>query len=395
MRPSPTVQSTSAGQPEPPNRIVHVPTDISSSHADGEVSERDIAHHAEVARGGTGFIIVGATTPGCQDRPAHGHLSRRRWRQLHPRLARLAEWMHRYGAKCAVQLQHPGRQCAIPRYNTLGANGQSPEAALEGGPRDHLRERRREGQGDPRGVDRRDPRARRPLQRGSMARQAGRLRRGRAARRAWLPAVRVHVALPEHAHGPLRRLVREPDALPARGHRLDPEKCGRAFPVLVRYSFEEWCPGGRTLDEGLETAAGLERAGVAAIDISQGMQESPGAGFDPMQYPQGWATYAAEATKKVVRDPGHHVASLRDPEYCEQILAEGKTDLVGLSRQLLADPYGRSRRSTAGSRRSASASSCLGGCWQELMMAKKEIACSINPACGNPAFAQIRARTSR
>jgi len=29
--------------------------------------------------------------------------------------------MHRYGAKCAVQLQHPGRQCAIPRYNTLGA----------------------------------------------------------------------------------------------------------------------------------------------------------------------------------------------------------------------------------------------------------------------------------
>ncbi|MGA2513695.1 MAG: hypothetical protein ABSG37_08750 [Candidatus Limnocylindrales bacterium] len=48
------------------NRVVHVPTDISSSHADGEVSERDIAHHAEVARGGAGFIIVGATTPNAQ-----------------------------------------------------------------------------------------------------------------------------------------------------------------------------------------------------------------------------------------------------------------------------------------------------------------------------------------
>ncbi len=69
------------------------------------------------------------------------------------------------------------------------------------------------------------------------------------------------------------------------------------------------------------------------------MQESPGAGFDPMQYPQGWATYAAEAIKKVVKIPVITSHSLRDPEYCEQILAEGKTDLVGLARQLLADPY--------------------------------------------------------
>jgi len=65
----------------------------------------------------------------------------------------------------------------------------------------------------------------------------------------------------------------------------------------------------------------------------------PGAGFDPMHYPQGWATYAAEATKKVVKIPVITSHSLRDPEYCEQILAEGKTDLVGLGRQVLADPY--------------------------------------------------------
>jgi NADPH-dependent 2,4-dienoyl-CoA reductase/sulfur reductase-like enzyme len=38
--------------------------------------------------------------------------------------------------------------------------------------------------------------------------------------------------------------------------------------------------------------------------------------------------------------------------------------------------------------------SCLGGCWQESLMAKKEIACSINAACGNPAYARM-ARTGR
>ena len=32
-----------------------------------------------------------------------------------PGLANLAEAMHRHGARCAVQIQHPGRQAAWPR----------------------------------------------------------------------------------------------------------------------------------------------------------------------------------------------------------------------------------------------------------------------------------------
>ena len=46
-----------------PNRICHVPTDVSSSNADGSVSERDIHHHSQIAKGGAGLIIVGATSP--------------------------------------------------------------------------------------------------------------------------------------------------------------------------------------------------------------------------------------------------------------------------------------------------------------------------------------------
>ena len=104
-----------------PNRIVHVPTDISSSNADGEVSERDIHHHGNIAKGGAGFVIVGATTPDMKTgRPTVTCLVADGDNYV-PGLARLAESMHRYGAKAAVQLQHPGRQCAIPRYNTLGA----------------------------------------------------------------------------------------------------------------------------------------------------------------------------------------------------------------------------------------------------------------------------------
>ena len=72
-------------------------------------------------KGGTGFIIVGATTPDMKTgRPTVTCLVADGDNYI-PGLARLAESMHGYGAKCAVQLQHPGRQCAIPRYNNLGA----------------------------------------------------------------------------------------------------------------------------------------------------------------------------------------------------------------------------------------------------------------------------------
>jgi 2,4-dienoyl-CoA reductase-like NADH-dependent reductase (Old Yellow Enzyme family) len=45
------------------NRVVHIPTDISSGDSDGAVNERVIAYHEEIAKGGTGLIIVGASTP--------------------------------------------------------------------------------------------------------------------------------------------------------------------------------------------------------------------------------------------------------------------------------------------------------------------------------------------
>jgi 2,4-dienoyl-CoA reductase-like NADH-dependent reductase (Old Yellow Enzyme family) len=45
------------------NRIAMAPTDTSTGNADRSVSQRTITIHEEVAKGGCGFIIVGATTP--------------------------------------------------------------------------------------------------------------------------------------------------------------------------------------------------------------------------------------------------------------------------------------------------------------------------------------------
>jgi len=377
------------GNIELPNRIVHVPTDISSSHADGEVSERDIAHHSDIARGGTGFIIVGATTPDMKSgRPTVTCLVADGDNYI-PGLARLAEGMHRYGAKCAVQLQHPGRQCAIPRYNNLGATDRVLKLPWSAG-HEIIYENAEE-----KGKEIRAASIAEILELVDLFSEAA-----WRVKQAGFDAVELHAAhgyLLSEFMSPLMNMrtdrfggsfenrMRFPLAVVDSIHK----KCGKSFPVLVRYSFEEWCDGGRGLDEGVEIAKVLEQAGCAAVDLSQGMQESPGAGFDPMHYPQGWATYAAEAVKKVVRIPVITSHSLRDPGYCEQILAEGKTDLVGLSRQLLADPYWPVKAKYGKVKSIRKCISCLGGCWQESLMAKKEIACSINPACGSTAFASM------
>ena len=378
------------GNMELPNRIVHVPTDISSSHADGEVSERDLHHHTDIARGGTGFVIVGATTPHRESgRPTVTCLVADGDNYI-PGLARLAEGMHRYGAKCAVQLQHPGRQSAIPRYNTLGATDRVLKLPWSAGHEIVFEN------ADEKGKEIREASIAEILELVDLFSEAA-----WRVKQAGFDAVELHAA-----HGYLLSEFMSP-FLNMRTDRFGgsfenrmrfplavidaiQKKCGKSYPVLVRYSFEEWCEGGRGIDEGIETARLLERVGVAAIDLSMGMQESPGAGFDPPPYPQGWATYAAEATKKAVKIPVITSHSLRDPDYCEQILAEGKTDLVGLARQLLADPYWPVKAKYGRVKSIRRCISCLGGCWQESLMAQKEIACSINAACGNPAYADMR-----
>jgi len=378
---------------ELPNRVVHVPTDISSSHADGEVSERDIHHHTDIARGGAGFIIVGATTPDLKTgRPTVTCLAADGDNYI-PGLARLAEGMHRYGAKCAVQLQHPGRQCAIPRYNTLGATDRVLKLPWSAG-HEIIYENAEE-----KGKEIRAASIAEILELVDLFSEAA-----WRVKQAGFDAVELHAA-----HGYLLSEFMSP-FLNQRNDRFGgslenrmrfplavvdsiQKKCGKGFPVLLRYSFDEWCEGGRGLEEGIEIAKMLERAGCAAVDLSMGIQESPGAGFDPMQYPQGWATYAAEATKKAIRIPVITSHSLRDPEYCDQIIAEGKTDLVGLARQLLADPYWPVKAQYGRVKSIRKCISCLGGCWQESLMAKHEIACSINAACGNPAYAEMKRTT--
>ena len=372
-----------------PNRICHVPTDVSSSNADGSVSERDIHHHSQLAKGGVGLIIVGATSPdAATGRPTVTGLVADSDTQI-PGLARLAESMHKYGAKCVVQLQHPGRQCAWPRYNTMSATDMVVKLPWSAG--HEIVYGNAEEKGKPvramtteEVVDMVD----------KFSEAAWRVKQ------AGFDGVELHAA-----HGYLISQFMSPYL----NKRIDrwggsfenrmrfplaiissiQQKCGRDFPILVRYSVDEWVEGGRTCEESVRVAVELEKAGAAALDLSQCIQESPGAGFDPMYYPEGWTLYASRAVKQAVSIPVINSHSFRNPDFCDKVLADGDTDMVGLSRQMLCDPYWALKAYLGRDDQIRRCISCLTGCWQESMMAKKEIGCAINPACGHMEFDEM------
>jgi thioredoxin reductase len=167
-------------------------------------------------------------------------------------------------------------------------------------------------------------------------------------------------------------------------------KCGREFPVGIRYSGEEWVEGARTLEESVKVAQLMEEHGFAYVDISAGIFEAPGTVMDPMYYPEGWNTYTSEEIKKHVRIPVITSHSLRNPDHCERILAEGKADLVGFSRQLIADAYWANKAKTGHKTEIRRCISCLVGCWQESLMIKREMRCAINPAVGDERFIHVK-----
>jgi len=329
------------GPVEVPNRICHEPTDISASHIDGSVSERDIWHHSEIAKGGTGFIIVGATSP-------DGETGRSTvtglvidYDNYIPGFSRLSAAIHHYGAKCTVQLQHPGRQAALPREGKLTSMDQavrlswSQSRAIVYANADESKKTVRVLTTDEiiELVDKFSEAAWRLMQAGFDAVELH-------AAHGYLISQFMSPYLNKRSDrfgGSFENRMRFPLAIVSSIQ----QKCGKDFPVLVRYSADEWVVGGRELEESVEVARLFEEAGVAALDLSQCIQESPGAGFDPMPYPEGWTLYASEAIKKVVGIPSINSHSLETPNFAKRLWPRARQTwwaLRGKSAQIRTGP---------------------------------------------------------
>lgn len=112
---------------------------------------------------------------------------------------------------------------------------------------------------------------------------------------------------------------------------------GPDFPIIMRISGNDFVKGSNTNEEAVEFAKLIEKAGVDMINVTGGWHETVIPQL-PGEVPRGMYTYLAAGVKRAVSIPVVACNRLGNPEVALETLAMNKSDLVGLSRVLLADP---------------------------------------------------------
>ncbi|MFC2046991.1 FAD-dependent oxidoreductase [Chloroflexota bacterium] len=311
------------------NRIVKAPTVTCLASGEGEVTEALIRHYKELARGGSGLVIVEMTyIDEIASKRMEGAIGASK-NEHKPGLSRLASAIKANGAKACLQIAHSGRQVS-PSATVIKAPSQVPWEEIY-------------AQGSP------------PPEELTFAEIRGIVDAfGDAALRAkqvGFDMVELH-----GAHGYLitcflsPRINKRADWYGGSlGNRMRfllelvdniRKKVGTDYPLGVRLSgtdYEEEDP--ITIEETKEVAKALEKAGVDVISASAGNHHHMDKEIAPMYYPPANNVWVAEELKKVVGIPVIAAGSITSPQLAEKLLEEGKGDFIGLGRPLLVDPY--------------------------------------------------------
>ena len=157
--------------------------------------------------------------------------------------------------------------------------------------------------------------------------------------------------------------------------------CGNRFPIIFKFTVTHEIPEGRSMQEGLEVAKILEKAGVDALHVDHGSHEQYYYQITTVYNRDASKIHLCEMVKKEVAIPVFCDGKLGDPEIAEKALQEGKTDFVALGKQAIADPewpkkvksgrYGEIRRCIY-------CNECHLGMHQG-----KYLMCAVNPYCGH------------
>ncbi len=166
------------------------------------------------------------------------------------------------------------------------------------------------------------------------------------------------------------------------------EAVGEDYPIFIRLGAHEFRrPNGVTIDDSALYAVELEKAGVDVLSVSVA---------DPFPYisplgdsPAGTYIPLAEAIKRKVGVYVMGVGRIDSPEVAETFLSNHKVDLIGIGRQLIADPFWPEKVKKGESDEIIPCLSC-NGCVDAVFVAKTAIRCAVNPSAGKESDFEIK-----
>lgn len=308
------------------NRIAMSPMCMYSAAEDGMATDFHLTHLASRATGGVGLIITEATAVEARARISVNDLGLWEDAQIEP-LARAVKLCRAQGAVVCTQLAHAGRKAWTP---TKG-QGPLPAVAPSAIPFD---------------ADWTTPHELTPPDLDAIV-TAYRAAVRRAVR-AGFDAVEIHAAHGYFLHqflSPIsnRRTDEYGGSLEKRARMLlrvveaVRAELPEATPLLVRLSCTDWLEGGLTVEDQIQTARWMKARGVDMIDCSSGGSTAAVPAVGP-----GYPGYQVPFAERIRREAGiaaMAVGLITTPEMAEEIVRNGRADVVALGRELLRTPY--------------------------------------------------------
>jgi 2,4-dienoyl-CoA reductase-like NADH-dependent reductase (Old Yellow Enzyme family)/thioredoxin reductase len=309
------------------NRIIMGPMGTNYGTTDGFSTERDKHYYAERAKGGVAMIVTEAMNISAGARNHNNSLCVFD-DQFIPGLRAVARTIQDNGALAAAQLNHRGR---LLRRSVLGMEPVGPSTGVHPATGEPVRALR---------ID-----EIRSIQRDFLD----------ATRRLWragYDAVELHAANGYLFHQFFSPRINHRDdhygGSVANRMRLLLETVGLIrdefpdFPLLVRISATEYVEGGYTEEETIVLVQALEQAGIVAIDLSGGTNESPLLSrfcIQPPSFPRRCLEPYARPLKQALKIPVIIAGRIIAPEDAEGVLEDGSADFISLGRALIADPH--------------------------------------------------------
>ncbi|MDX8417090.1 FAD-dependent oxidoreductase [Absicoccus intestinalis] len=180
------------------------------------------------------------------------------------------------------------------------------------------------------------------------------------------------------------------------------KECGEDFPVSIRYSVKSYTKGfnrgavpgetfeefGRDYEESFKVAKMLEEAGYDMLDCDNGTYDAWYWPHPPVYMPKALNLDDVAELRKHVNIPVICGGRFDDPALADQAIAQGRIDMMGMGRPLLADADRANKFKEGREDDIRPCISCHFGCLARIFQydakthATKDISCALNPRCG-------------